>query len=113
METFKQLENILKLKHEVDLDLNLIEKYQSELNLKTIYENNNDLAKTITKIKNEFTERVNDLKSTNTANDITINKLKVINEEKDQIIFELKTDSLDKDSVIINNEKIISNLKGK
>lgn len=113
MDEFKQLETILKLKNEIDIDLGFIEKYQSELNLKAIYDNNNDLSKTITKIKNDYSERINELKSINSSNDITINKLMQTSEDKEKNIIGLKDDINNLNSVILNHEKTISSLKSK
>ena len=113
MEEFKQLENLLRLKSEIDLDISTIEKYESELNLKTIYDNNNDLSKTISKLKSDYTTRIDELKSSNSTSELTINKLIRSNEEKEKNIQNLLFEVNNVEAKNLKNEKLIGSLQSK
>jgi hypothetical protein len=107
MDEIKLFDEINKIKFEIEKDLITVEKLQSHLNLKSIYENNKNLNTKLISLSSDFNININELKAKNGYLEKEVFRLNDSIVMKDKEIFQLKNNNL---KIIEENEILDSNL---
>jgi hypothetical protein len=97
MNEFRIFNELNSIKNEIEKDMNILEKLENEIRIKTVYENNKDLSDTIFNMNKEFKDKIYVLKDNN------------LNMEKE--IKYYKNTISEKDNIIENNLAFVKSLK--
>src|SRR5690349_20401882 len=107
MEEIKLFEDLNFIKNEIEKDLNTLEKIQTDLKLRVVYDNNKELSDRVYILTNDYNARINELKNENSSLEKEISKLNNQLNDKHTEVLKIKENMK---NLIEENKNLMSSL---